>query len=155
MKVDFEDIRSDLKKNKYPLIGSGSGRLVFDLGNGYVVKVAKNKRGIAQNIVEYQISSKDHSNIFAKVTAVSENNYYLIMEKAEKIRNITEIWRYYEVRNNRGLFHREEFALLAKEYNLLWADLCRPINWGIVHGRPVIIDYGFTKEVKRKYYSFF
>lgn len=32
-------------------IGSGSSRNVFDLGNGYVMKVAKNLAGIAQNKV--------------------------------------------------------------------------------------------------------
>ena len=35
------------------------------------------------------------------------------------------------------------------------SDLKRVSSWGIIDGRPTIIDYGFTREVREKYYSFF
>ncbi|HHX11997.1 MAG TPA: hypothetical protein GX731_04185, partial [Clostridiales bacterium] len=47
--IDFDSIIMNIGKGNYQFIGSGSGRRVYDLGNGYVVKVAKNNRGIAQN----------------------------------------------------------------------------------------------------------
>ena len=48
-----------MRQGNYIYIGSGSSRNVFDLGNGYVMKVAKNIAGIAQNKSEYRISLID------------------------------------------------------------------------------------------------
>lgn len=154
MLVDFDHISQNIRKHKYSMIGSGSGRLVFDLDNGYVVKVAKNRKGIAQNNAEYKIASMNGSKLFAKILAISENSYYLIMEKAERIRSISVVWDYYKVKSNHELFKLNIFEDFGKKYNLLYGDLCRKSSWGIIEGRPVIIDYGFTKETK-KYYSLF
>lgn len=133
-------------------IGSGSSRNVFDLGNGYVMKVAKNLAGIAQNRVEYQISSMDSSDLFAKVMQVSSNFNYLVMQKADKINSITDILYYFNVRSIDELFSLREFQNIVYRYNLLANDLCRTSSWGIVNGEPVIIDYGFTREVSARYY---
>ncbi|WP_291651143.1 hypothetical protein [Clostridium sp.] len=136
----------------YKYIGSGSSRRVFDLGNGYVMKVAKNLAGIAQNRVEYQISSMDSSDLFAKVMQVSSNFNYLVMQKADKINSITDILNYFNVRSIDELFSLREFQNIVYRYNLLRNDLCRISSWGIVKGEPVIIDYGFTSEVRERYY---
>lgn len=154
MLVDFDDIRMKVKKKSYHLIGSGSGREVFDLENGYVAKIAKNRRGLAQNKAEKQIASMNHSKLFAKIIAVSEDFIYLIMEKADRINNFSYVLKYFNVKNNRELFRLEEFRDCTIKYRLLLPDLYRRSSWGIINGRPVIIDFGFTKEV-RKYYSFF
>jgi hypothetical protein len=154
MAVDFDNIRADIEKKKYRLIGSGSGRLVYDLDNGYVIKVVKNRRGLAQNKAEYRIAASDHSHIFAKVTAVSEDSYYLVMEKAEMMSSIAEVWKYYHVRNNRELFRLKKFREAIRKNNLLLADLGRLNSWGKVRGKPVIIDFGFTSEVSRYYSPF-
>jgi len=152
MRVDFEQIKSNIRDGAYKSIGSGSGRRVFDLDNGYVVKVAKNRKGIAQNEAEYQISSRSNSVLFAKVLQVSEDYRMLIMQKAEVIKHISEVWEYFNVQNNRALYYVEEIRYISSEYNLLMADLYRPVNWGKINSRPVIIDFGFTKRVRKKYY---
>lgn len=138
----------------YKYIGSGSSRKVFDLGNGYVVKVAKNKAGIAQNKMEYKISLTDSSNLFAKVIQASENFYILIMEKADKIDNFSYVCDYFKVDNILQLLTLKEFQNLHYKYNLLLNDLRRTSSWGIINGKPVIIDYGFTKEIRERYYLF-
>ncbi len=153
MNDNFEIIKSNIKAKKYPRLGSGSGRTVYDLGNSYVVKVAKNRKGIEQNKAEYQISKADHSNIFAEVLALSECSSYLVMEKAQRISSFAQVWNYYHVQNNKQLFSQEEFRKLLVQFDLLTADLYRLSSWGIVNGRPVIIDYGFTKRVI-KFYRF-
>lgn len=155
MTVDFDEVKLKINNGTYHFIDSGSGRKVFDLDNGFVIKVAKNRRGIAQNKVEYQISSMDTSDLFAKIPQISDDSFMLIMEKAERINNISEVWKYFNVKSNQELFQLDVLKDISIKYNLLFADLRRPINWGIVDGRPVIIDYGFTQEVKRKYYSLF
>lgn len=154
MGIDFEEIKSNIRKGNFRLIGSGTGRNVYDLGNGYVVKIAKNKRGFIQNESEIRIATIDHSHVFAKVLSSSDEYDYLIMEKAERINSISEVWKYYHVTNNRELFRLEEFKNLTKDYNLLLGDLRRANSWGLVKGKPVIIDFGFTRDVS-KYYRMF
>jgi len=155
MRVDFDEISLNINNKSYNLIGSGSGRLVFDLENGYVAKMAKNKKGFAQNSIEKQIAAIDHSGLFAKIEAVSEDSKYVIMEKADKINHMSEVWEYFHVRNNRELFRLKELNEIITEYQLLLPDLYRPYSWGLVKNRPVIIDFGFTREVRRKYYPLF
>lgn len=154
MGIDFKYIKKNIEMKKYRLIGSGSGRHVYDLDNGYVVKMAKNRKGLVQNKAEYQIASTNHSHIFARIAAVSEDFLYLIMEKAERIESISEVLNYYHVRNYGELFRLDNFQSVIKENNLLLADLRRRNSWGLVKGKPVIIDFGFTKEVS-KYYTLF
>lgn len=153
--IDFDIMILNIRKGNYKCIGSGSGRRVFDLGNGYVVKVAKNMKGIAQNKAERHISLSDHSNIFAKTIHVSDDFRFLIMEKADRIRDFSGVRRYYNVKSNRELFQLQEIKSVCINHNLLLNDLYRTANWGMINNRPVIIDYGFTQSVRRNYYSFF
>lgn len=152
---NFDTIIFNLKEGNYRYIGSGSGRRVFDLGNGYVVKVAKNKKGIAQNMAEYQISSTNSSKLFANIIRVSIDFHFLIMEKAEPVQNFSDILKYFKVKSNRELFQLDELTYILSQNNLLQIDLSYTSNWGIIGGCPVIIDYGFTSVVKRKYYQTF
>lgn len=151
MNIKFERISSNIKLRGYPLIGSGSGRTVFDLKNGYVVKAAKNKKGIEQNKAECEISKKDHHKIFAEVIAYSDDYRFLIMEKAQRINSFAIVWKYYNVKNNKQLLSLEEISHVLEEYDLLPVDLYRLSSWGIVNGKPVIIDYGFTRQVRELY----
>ncbi|NKF08757.1 hypothetical protein J1C67_01780 [Clostridium gasigenes] len=141
-----------MKQMVYRYIGSGSGRKVFDLGNGYVIKVAKNIAGIAQNQVEYQISFNDNSNLFAKVIEVSGDFKFLIMKKADTINNFSHVLKYFNVSNSREFIRLKGIQTIQWKYNLLLEDLCKKSSWGIIDGIPVIIDYGFTKQVQRRYY---
>lgn len=136
----------------YRYIGSGSGRRVFDLGNGYVVKVAKNIAGIAQNEVEYRISFLEDSNLLAEVIEVSGDFKFLVMKKADIVNNFSDVLRYFNVRNRDELIRLREIQNINRKYNLLLADLKRTSSWGMINGVPVIVDYGFTSEVKQRYY---
>lgn len=150
--INFEILKADLKENKYSYIGSGSGRQVYDLGNGYVAKKAKNKKGTAQNEVEYNIGIADNTKLFAKVISVSENYEILIMEKAERIVDFSTVLNYFEVKSKRQLLRLDNIRSIYKKYDLIPQDLVRTVNWGIIHNHPVIIDFGFTWRVRRKYY---
>ena len=152
MVVAFNEIKSNIKRGYYRYIGSGSGRQVFDMGNGYVIKVAKNHAGIAQNKAEYKISFDDNSDLFAKVMQISNDFKLLIMQKADKIYNILDVWEYFNVTSKRELFNLRELQNIKRSYNLLLPDFARTSSWGIIDGRPVIIDYGFTREVRERYY---
>lgn len=153
--IDLPAIINDISNGAYPVLGSGSGRRVYDLRNGTVLKAAKNKKGYAQNQIESIISEMDDSDLFAKVLFISPDNRFLIMEKADPVTGFSYVRNYFHVKNNRELFQLNNFNYIPRKYNLLITDLCRPVNWGILHDRPVIIDYGFTGRIRRKYYSVF
>lgn len=154
MHIEFEEIENNLKSGLYHRIGSGSGRDVYDLENGYVIKIARNKKGIAQNKAEHQISLKSKSELLAEILTVSNDYKYLIMIKAERVQFFSEIWNYFDVKSNRQLFQLTAFRDLIGNNELLIADLIRKSSWGLVQGRPVIVDFGFTRQV-RKLYRFF
>lgn len=148
----FNQIMFNIKLGKYKYLGSGSSREVFDLGNGYVIKVARNMAGMAQNMSEYQISYNDSSHLFAKVMKASQNFEFIIMEKAKRINTISYIWDYFNINNKNELFNLDELKKIKGKYNLVLADLAKKSSWGIINGKPVIIDYGFTRAVKENYY---
>lgn len=152
MEVDSREIITGIRKGIYKYLGHGSGRVVFDLNNGNIVKMAIHNRGMAQNQVEHRISCSDTSELFAKVLSASENYMFLIMEKAEKIRDMSYVWNYFDVENNRQLKEKLELEGIADKYNLILSDLKRHVNWGKRGGKAVIIDYGFTKNVRRRFY---
>lgn len=150
--VQFNQIMLNIKLGYYKYIGSGSGRYVFDLGNGYVVKLSKNEAGIAQNKSEYKISSNINSDLFAKVVSVSNDFMLLIMEKAISINDISYVYKYFHVNNINELVKMKGLKNIVSKYNLLMSDLNKKSSWGLIDGQPTIIDYGFTKTVKQKYY---
>ena len=149
----FRMISSNIKRGSYRLIGKGSGRTVYDLDNGQVVKEARNMRGIAQNFEEYRIALADRSNLFARVYDISDDYRFLIMDKAERIPDISFVWNYFCVESNEELFLISGLRFLSDQYDLLIGDLGRAVNWGKISGRPKIIDYGFTRQVRKKYYQ--
>jgi SAM-dependent MidA family methyltransferase len=152
MEIDSREIITGIRKGIYKYLGHGSGRMVFDLNNGNIVKIAFHNRGIAQNRAEHIISSSDAGELFAKVLSASKNYMFLIMEKAEKIRDMSFVWNYFNVENNSQFKEKPELKEISCKYSLLLYDLNRHVNWGKKDGKPVIIDYGYTKNVKRRFY---
>ena len=152
MKVDFDKISAKIRQGDYRYLGAGSGRQVYDLGNGYVVKIAKNRKGFAQNKAEHQISFNKKNELFAAITDATPDFRMIVMEKAERCLQISIVARYFHARNKRELYNHPQFHKAITQHNLLANDLFRPQNWGILRGKPVIIDYGFTQYVKRNYY---
>lgn len=148
----FRLISLNINRGAYECIGKGSSRMVYDLENGKVVKVAKNRKGFAQNEVEYRIALDDDSALLANVIATSEEFKFLVMDKANRIEDMSYVWNYFHVRNNQQLFQVQSLKNISSKYNLLFYDLGRAVNWGQINGKPVIIDFGFTRQVSRKYY---
>ena len=116
------------------------------------MKVAKNRKGLAQNEAEYKIFQDDDKQIFAKIKQISDDYVLLIVEKADKVRKISQVWDYFHVRNSQELFHLDQYKDLHSKHSLVLNDLVRASNWGLINSKPVIVDYGFTHGVRRKYY---
>lgn len=107
---------------------------------------------MAQNVAEYKIASESSTDLLAKISHISEGSTLLIMEKAEKIRDISFVWKYFNVKSNSELYKVKELHDICKKYNLGIKDFGRAANWGQINGKPIIIDYGFTKQVSRRFY---
>lgn len=87
MYIDIYQILYEIECGMYRYIGVGSAREVYDLDNGFVIKIARNIRGIAQNKAEFLISNDDNSFLLAKVYFISDDYRYLIMKKANNIKS--------------------------------------------------------------------
>lgn len=75
----------------YKVIGSGKTRIVYDLGNGYVVKIAISKRGIHSNETEYMLYNQCSSRLRRYLCPVIEyGDGWIIMEKRDRILYLTE-----------------------------------------------------------------
>lgn len=91
---EFEDTPKfdkifDVLFSKYYKIGSGSSRRVFALDKNTVIKMAKDRRGMAQNLVELRVFEKTPERV-AKIKWYHPKGYYLIVERC------TSLYRFLE-----------------------------------------------------------
>jgi len=67
-------------------IGSGSGRIVYDIDGEKVLKLAKNTKGIAQNEAESNVGRyPDAQDIVTEVFDEADDDTWIISEKAKKV----------------------------------------------------------------------
>ncbi len=89
---EFKSIRSFAGKVTYcrerlQFLGRGSARIVFKIDDGTALKLAWNKKGVAQNQTEAQVNDDYYMgmySMFPKVYEVGENYMWIEMELARK-----------------------------------------------------------------------
>ncbi len=153
MHVDIYNILYGIESGLYKYIGKGSARKVYDLNNGFVIKIARNIKGIAQNEAEFLISKDSNSALLAKVYFLSSDYKYLIMKKADKIKSEEKFLSYFNIQDKRELKNNKAVKEIHDKYNLVWADLYKLTSWGIVKNKLLLIDYGYTKEIYNEFYK--
>ena len=153
MYIDIYHILYGIENGMYRYIGAGSARKVYDLDNGFVIKIAKNIKGVAQNRAEFLISNDDDSPLLAKVYFVSDDYRYLIMKKANNIKSEKELLNYFKIQNKRELSNNRSIKEIHDTHNLVWADSYKFTSWGKIKNRVVLIDYGYTKEIYNEFYK--
>jgi hypothetical protein len=88
---EFKSLRDFAKRIRYceehlKRISSGSSRIVYKIDDEKVLKLAKNKKGLAQNEIESGHSQyQDLSDVTARVFAYDENGLWIEMELARKL----------------------------------------------------------------------
>lgn len=152
LKFDIDEIRHGIRNGEFKNIGNGTGRSVYDIGEGIVAKNAKNIGGIAQNFTEHAIYSNRCSNIFAKVYTLSHDGEILLMEKAKPLEDMDKLLEHFNACCRKHFASTQLVRYLSRKYKLLPADLCKPGSWGETENGLVLIDYGFTKWVSRNFY---
>ena len=67
-------------------IGSGSGRIVYDIDGQKVLKLARNPKGVAQNEMESNIGTYyDTRHIVTEIFEVADDETWIVSEKAKKV----------------------------------------------------------------------
>jgi len=121
------------------LLDEGTGRSVFSIPGGFVLKVARNKKGMIENENEnyiFQTISKKYKEPLCPV--IKYQTKYLIMPEALPIIET-------DLNFDRVLACNMPFInYLQEEYDLNELDLIYPYNWGIYQGKCVLFDYGST-----------
>ncbi len=159
----FEEIKSFSGKIKaadqtLQRIGSGSGRVVYDIDGTKVLKVAKNQKGVAQNEVESGVGRDSYfDNI---VTEVYESDLHMFFRNydSQKIggRKIFGIDSDVEEQLYENEFVQELISL-SDNYSQHSGDWSRPSSYGEVirNGQPIIVltDYGLNDETYDTYYN--
>ena len=119
MELNLKMIHTKIQNNEYINIGNGSGRSVYDIGEGYVAKFARNIRGIAQNYTEYEIFMRSYTYILAEVYKISADNYILIMQKAKPLEDINVLFDHFDVKSKEELANVDIVKYLVYKYKLL------------------------------------
>lgn len=162
-------------------IGSGSGRNVFSIGNGLVIKWAKNNKGILQNKEEARVSGK--YSILAKIHEHAPDFQWLVVEELSKFSfssfklkygitfslfcKVLELVDscqlsinapiYYSQFKNWNLLKKlvivEDCFKLILDENHCWGDIARYCNWRMRGNEFVLADYGLTWGLYRKHYQ--
>lgn len=65
-------------------LASGSSRVVYEVDDDKVLKIAKNKKGLAQNAAESDWGTQQYD-IVARVYDTDEDNFFVEMQKAKKV----------------------------------------------------------------------
>lgn len=131
----------EMIKNKKPMF-EGAGRIVFDLEDGHIVKVAKNERGTIEIENEWYVYNHVPSHIQTKLCPIVwYEKGYLIMPK------IKVYGRGLNFNHCPTLFadkNKELVNYLVKEFDLDDFDFTFEFNWGLYNGNLVLLDYGKT-----------
>lgn len=148
-------------------ISSGSDRVVFDLGDGNVLKVANTARGLAQNMQEgdQDLIGKE---LVPQVYETGLN--YVVAEKLELLQAKTKVpvynistGEYYDIEDADTMieelrqFRQADFDTKDEglvdvlksyglqdflNYDIIYGDLTDIANWGIKEGKPMHLDAG-------------
>lgn len=113
----------DYANQNFQKIGTGTGRVVYDIDGAKVLKLAKNPKGIAQNEIEEQAARyKDYDDILTNVFDSADDYSWIVAEKAKKITpkrfqqitgfEIFDVYKYInnfhnEIHGRRAIFHVE------------------------------------------------
>ena len=130
---DIGEITQIIRELNLMFLAMGSSRKVYVLDKEYVLKVATNDAGIAQNRTE-ALFSKRHSD--APITKVVEHHkryLWLIAERAEPLKygDPVSVW---------------------PELNGI-SDLEEITNLGRLRGEIVAVDYGLNSFVRKRFYA--
>jgi hypothetical protein len=163
--------------NNAKLLDAGSSRNVYLINSRHVLKFAQGERGLAQNEAEVDLFTNPAVKPFiTKIFDYEEDYNWLISELVRPLRNEDEFEKLTGVSWDdfsdilhmkpedaaemfgRTKYKNSEFVKqlinMLEKTNMETGDLDVPGHWGRTgDNRVVLLDYGFTTDVHKKYYS--
>lgn len=128
----------------------GSSRLVLELNDKWVIKVAYNEKGVAQNGVEYEIykyASSYERSFLAKINIRRNLSGDFIFQ--EKVKPFAKQYkRSLEVEK---FSNKKSFLNFCRNYDLYKNEILEQLGKNS-RGKLVTYDYGFNKYVAQNYY---
>lgn len=159
---DLSQIQDYALKNLEEL-GLGSSRAAYALSSRYVLKVAQNHRGVAQNQEEVQIAQDPAAaRLVTRVVKAHPKYYWLISELVRPLtdeREFESLTGYSledfaeDIKSGHPVTRLGRFVLnVARKTGLELQDLIRISSWGrSADGRLVLLDSGYTSTSKAAY----
>jgi len=171
--IDFDKLAEELSvlkpkelvKRYGKIIGQGSSRQTYKYNDDYVIKRAKNEKGLNQNDKEYDISNMFQGEPVAQVVGASKDSKIIISQYAKPIGKFSKA-----IKKKIGIEEKELHDGQVREilHGLKWeflgnwdwgnnftmvylkkgsigfiGDFLRPSSWGKYKGKYVLIDYGY------------
>jgi thiol-disulfide isomerase/thioredoxin len=149
----------ELKKLSF----GGSDRDVYELANGNVLKIAKTRRGLAQNQMADWFASSE--GLIPEIKEIGKN--YVVFEKVAppdanvkkmvaELKKVGTPMKFFRDNAGRDAYYAkiDEFIAVMEKYgypaeelrnygdNLLWGDFSAIRNWGTKDGVPIHLDEG-------------
>lgn len=165
-----------LAQKLFPLIGKGSARKVFKINDGFVLKIAFNKKGIAQNLIESKpelqtevtnnvlfgdprgkwivnrLAKPIDESIFQQKTGLDFEAYSnALLYKFNQESNDWPKPKNYDVISKNKFF--KNIVELVALSDLMVGDLIRIENYVLVNGKVKLSDFGLTHDVYNEFYE--
>lgn len=151
-------------------LGEGSSRAAYIYTQKYVLKIATNQKGVAQNNAEIEVYTNPASRpVVAKIHQMDEDALWLISDLVKPLSDESEFMAltgidfeefYANVKQGikENVKSKDSFTQAvidtARNNQLKPGDLSKIDSWGkTADGRVVLLDYGFTGEVFEKHYK--
>lgn len=167
---------------KLKKLGAGSSREVFDLDDNWVLKLAKNDKGLGQNRMESDYGLIDMFKFLPNIKDSDDEDRWIIVEKCEKItpkefESLTNInfklfskflyefervdRKYTQKKYSEDIIphieDEDDFIFRIRDLlgstDLLPGDFEKISSFGKHKGKIKVIDWGFTKDVHKTYYQ--
>lgn len=136
-------------RSRSNIVGIGRGRVVYDLGNGLVLKVARSQYGIRSNKVEAKMYKSIPSRLKKYLGVLKKHTkLWLVMKKYDRMfpnsgkyrRKLRRLKRRFK---RKGIMPYEIYSSRYKEPN--WSNLRLHPD-----GHIIVIDYGNFERSRRR-----
>lgn len=171
----FDD-RIEFAKKHWEWLGEGSSRTAFQMNDDLIIKIAHNEKGIYQDKTE--MDPKAQCICVNPVLLADAAGKWIIMRNTEKLsekkfkeligfgfdtfmnalfykfNNESDKWskpRDYEDIEKNALFNCLADLIFKTDQQI--GDLDKISSWRELDGRPVLVDYGLSKDVYKKFYD--
>ena len=147
--------KTDIERN-YDYLGEGAGRKVYAINKQYVIKLSKSKGGDKQCEMEnYIFNNAPRYSKKYLCPVVFYKDDMIIMKRATALAKTTEdkdknIFRLLGISVEDPFY--KKINKLIDIFDLLYGDVKCLSSWGLIDGQLVLIDYGCTNKIYKKYF---